>query len=148
MQTRGIATFCIRGRADAISTDSRSTKDPRGRKCHSPVLLRALGHTGKQPVGRSRIFQEESHQEAYLFSHAARSRLHRFQSATFDSTPRCDPHVPLSFRLRGQLDSVTNLRVTTFRTVRPASEDMMTPEDNPLTIVSLYTRLQIYTELA
>jgi hypothetical protein len=69
-------------------------------------------------------------------------------SSQLHSTPRCDPHVPLSFRLRGQLDSVTNVRVTTFRTVRPASEDMMTPEDNPLTIVSLYTRLQIYTELA
>jgi hypothetical protein len=69
MRRPRIATFGIRGRA-AIHTKYR--KDPSRRICYSPVLLQH-----GQPVGRSRIFREESHQGAFLFSHVARSLLHR-----------------------------------------------------------------------
>jgi hypothetical protein len=84
MRTPGIATSDIRGRADAIPTDSRS--DPRmttmGRQiCQGPSLLL------RQLVGCSRIFREESHRGEFRFWLVARSRL-RASLVLYSQNPR------------------------------------------------------------
>jgi hypothetical protein len=86
MRTPGIATFGTHGRADAIPTSSREDPSHPSHICYSLALLQH-----GEPAGRRQIFQEESHQGAFLFSHVApsRSRL-RHKSASLQSNPRCD----------------------------------------------------------
>ena len=111
---------------------------------HSATLMRH-----GQSIGHSRIFQAESHQGEFLFSHAARYCLYR--SSQLHSTPSCDLYVPRCLRLRGQLskglNSVTvrpSLRITETQnlnvrqTVLTAmmTKMMTTLENSPITIGS------------
>jgi hypothetical protein len=72
MRTPGIATFGIRGRADAIPTNTTDKSDPwmtmDPHINQHPSLLR-------QPVVRGRRFREESHQGVFLCKLVAFSRL-------------------------------------------------------------------------